>query len=137
MLYPAMYASASALAFATACRAAPLGRTANRRVSRASPHWRRDHCLKIRQGKVEQRDERQLGGEQVLGQVGADVDGGEDLVDLHLRAELQLAPAAERPPDLQQVPVDLLEGGGEPAIERVELRRGGDEAVLHYRAQHR
>src|SRR5438132_5634378 len=37
-----MYASASAVAFATACRAAPFGRSANLRVSRASAHCLRD-----------------------------------------------------------------------------------------------
>src|SRR5512140_3532332 len=130
MLYPAMYASASALAFDTACRAAPEGRSANRRVSRASAHCLRDHLLEVRLREVEQRHEGELRGEEILGKMGGHVDGGEELIHVHLRPQLQLAPAPQRPADLQHVPVDLLERLGEPLEERVELLRIRDEALL-------
>jgi len=69
--------------------------------------------------------------------VRSDVERGEELVDPHLRTELQLVPAAQGAPDLQHVPVDLLQRRGEPPVQGVELLWVGDETLLHERAQRR
>ena len=64
-----------------------------------------------------------------------DLERGEELVHLHLRTELQLVPAPQTAPDLQQVSVDLLERRGEALVQGIELLRVGDETLLHERSQ--
>ena len=95
----------------------------------------RDHFLKVGLREVEQGDEGELRGEQILRQMRRHVEGREALVDIHLRAELQLVPAPQRPADLQHVAVDLLERRREAAKDRLQLLAIGDEGVFDEGAQ--
>ncbi len=97
----------------------------------------RCHLLQRGEREVEQRHERELAREQVLAQVGAGIEGGEQLVDGPLRAQLQLAPAAQRAADLDQVAVELLQRGREAAEQLVPAARACDEPFQHERAQRR
>jgi len=81
----------------------------------------RDHLVQRGQGEVEQRHERELGLEKVLGGVRRQVERGELLVDGQLGAQLQLAVAAQLAADVEEVAVDLLQRVLEPAQQGGQL----------------
>ncbi len=83
----------------------------------------RHHLVEVGQREVEQRHERQLRGEEVLGEVRAHIERGEELIDVELRPQFELAPALQGAADLEHVPVHLLQRRRESLQERLGVRR--------------
>src|SRR5205807_9739991 len=79
--------------------------------------------------KIEQRDEGQLAVVEVLLDVRAGGEGGEEMVDGQKGPQLQLDVAAESAADLQQVSVELLEVLLEAAEQRAQALGIGDELL--------
>src|SRR5205823_3028645 len=87
------------------------------------PRAFRKHLLERRQREIQQRDERQLRGEQVLGRMRRQIERGELLVDGEQWAHLDVAALAKLALQIDEVPVDLLQRFLEATEKRRELGR--------------